>query len=349
MNPSTYVRRLLLVCLALAFILTVVTGSATASRNLTDENYDGTSRVIQLDTQNYTEVFQGEEDIVWKPDEVPNDISVLYGVDGGTAEGESLGVSGDSIPRGQEVGQYAESTDGTGYKAKVTTPELTRFEIYNEGMETVAGNEVATDESILIRADWNFMRAEDIELTVTSPAGNDVTREVLVESYANLSDQQIDELNATDHYNVSTSTGEPEHVSNRTQGLGRTGHSIGDSVYWGLNFTGRETGSYEITVEGSDDLTFGEASSSESLSVVAEKNPSLSLGSDTATQGERVGFTVTESDDGLYHAVALGRRDIAQGYSPREVFELVGDEESGTVNIGNEEIFYHVNDYAYSW
>ncbi|XGI83078.1 hypothetical protein ACEU6E_07285 [Halorutilales archaeon Cl-col2-1] len=325
MNPPTYVRRLLLVCLALAFILTVVTGSATASRGLTDEDYG--NRTITLNNETYTDVFQGEEDIIWKPDDLPG---VLYGIEGIAAEGERFEIT-TSVPQAQETGKYAERMNETGYKAEVISPEVREFETYNEGMGTVGGGEIATTEAVLVTADWNFMKAEDIELTVTSPAGTDITDSVLVEDYKNLSDSQIDELNETDHYNVST--GEPEHVSNRTQGLGRTSHGIDDPAYWGLNFTGWETGSYEITVEGSDDLTFGDASSSESLSVVAEKNPSLSLDSGTATQGERVGFTVTESDDGIYHSVAVGKRDIAEGYNIREVFELVGDDEDGTVNI----------------
>ncbi|MFB6123904.1 MAG: HVO_2072 family ArtA-dependent S-layer glycoprotein [Haloferacaceae archaeon] len=99
------------------------------------------------------------------------------------------GVAGDadgrvlrsSIPRDQPVGRY--STDGSASALSVTvdTPRITTFRVENANGEDVSGGTVSAGSAgqLQVVVDYNFAKAEDVELTVENPNGLDVTDDVL--------------------------------------------------------------------------------------------------------------------------------------------------------------------------
>jgi len=282
-------------------------------------NWDTTTSTgeITLDDESYYSVFQGERDIQgWR------------NADGDDVTGTSLtrqGRSGSlnlesSVDRDQPIGRY-ESPDGD-LTATVRRPRVD-LELFNtNGVRVSSGASVSRDSRVLVRADWNYVEAEDLQIEVREPDGSEVTRAALSDDP---SDAQADLL---------PSGFSEAFLSRETQGVGSTGYS---TAYWLVDADELSSGTSEVRVEGVEDLDFDVARSTVRLRVGSETRPSLTLGTSEPSQGERVRFRIGGGDTGQYYAVGIERGDLRDGADPEAVFRLVGE----TIRAGATE------EYAY--
>jgi len=283
------------------------------------DTIESTGEII-LDGESYYSVFQGESDIdAWR------------NIDGDDVTGEVLARSPDedaldlesSISRNQRTGFY-ESNDGE-LTARVREPRISSFRLYNRnGVRISSGADVPRDDNnILVRAEWNFVEAEDLRIVVEEPDGTEVTREVLT---TDISNQQADLL---------PSGFSEAFLRREVQGTGSTGYS---TAYWLLDADELSGGRNEITVEGVEDLDFGIASESVRLSVGTEGEPTLSFDTTTVSQGERFTYRIRGAETGDYHAVTIPIESVRDTSDPDDVFRFLGD----TREVGSN------GDYAYA-
>jgi major cell surface glycoprotein (TIGR04216 family) len=294
---------LVMLCLA-----TAVATAQTAPRGNWDPG-DGSGEIV-LDGSSYYRVFQGEGDIdAWKYVDT-TDISdeVLIGTTGGGAEGEQLELS-SSISERQETGRYSGGSKGA--TAIVSTPRVASLDIYNEnGVELGSSAAVSDDSKLLVRAQWNFREAEDIEIEVLTDSGLNVERDVLTTGMT--SAQRA----------VLPGGFDEGDVDEAQQGLGSTGAS---SAFWLLDLSDLDRGRHTIVVTGVDDLDTGDARRSLALNVGTRDDAYLSAASGTVTRGERLRFAIRSSEAGLFHAVAVERSDLRKNADLDRVFRLAGD------------------------
>ena len=276
-------------------------------------------------------VFQGEDDIEFVDDNGnPVDPSNLIGVSG-NAEGIPLE---SPIPQDQEQGQYAINGRAQNPGVTVQTPRVTDLEVLNERGIDVEGSSVQEDETLLISAEWNFQNAEDLSLTVTDENGNEITGDVLTQ-VGSLSDAQRQELTGLYAQN-------PEKVANPgqrgtgtgieyLQGLGQFNQSqLADNAsveaaYWAIDLSDQDAGDYTITVDGWDNLDFGSATRSTTVSLTTENDIALDMESDEATRGQNVRYTVRGSTAGAQHLVAIEGNDFRNNQVDERVFRDVDD------------------------
>lgn len=272
---------------------------------------------ITLGDGSYHSVFQGERDIQgWK------------NTDGDDVTGRSLTRRGRSgslslegrIDRDQPIGRY-ESPDGD-LTATVRRPRVD-LELFNtNGVRISSGASVGRNSKVLVRADWNFVEAEDIQIEVREPDGTRATRVALSDDP---SDAQSDLL---------PGGFSEDFLDSETQGTGSTDYS---TAYWLVDTSDLSGGTNEIRVEGVEDLDFDVARSTVRLRVGSGTRPSLTLGTSEPSRGERVRFRIGGGGTGQYYAVAFERGDLRDGADPEAVFRLAGD----TVRTGATE------EYAY--
>lgn len=214
------------------------------------------SGVIILDDSSYFTVFQGEDDIESWRDTSDTDVSgtVLEG-EVGKSEGDTLTLQ-SSVPASQDVGRYSSS----GLTVRVQEPRISKVTLLNQNGAEIGSNvSVRKNNPVLVKASWNFAPAEDIQLElVDQNDGITVEREVLATSP---SDAQAAELPS----GFATAG-----LSRKIQGLGTTGY---ETAYWLLNFDSVDEGAYTLRIEGSDNLTSGEATWSTELTVGEESTP----------------------------------------------------------------------------
>lgn len=312
-------HRLILLTLFVGTVAVLSFGTA-AAQSLADDaprgNWDQSSSTgeIILDNESYYTVFPGERDIdAWR------------NVDGDDVTGAFLerSTGGDildletSIPRDQRTGRYA-SPDGS-LTARVLTPRVTRLETYNRnGARLSSGAELPSSDKILVRAEWNFAQAEDVRLEIRDTDGTRVTREYLSTDVTARQEELLPEEFETGFLN------------RQEQGLGSTGFT---EAYWLID-PNPMRGTHDITVEGVEDLSFGDASRSVRLSVGDRTAPSLTLDRSTASRGETVDFSVG-AEAGTYRAVGIPVSDLRDGADPDRVFRFVGD----TVEIGSTDSY----------
>jgi len=276
-------------------------------------------------------VFQGEDDIDFVgPDGQEVDPSNLIGVSG-NAEGIPLE---SPIPEDQELGQYAIDGRAANIGVTVQRPRVTDLELFNERGVDVEGSTVQEDETLLVSAEWNFQRAEDLSLEVTDEDGNEITGDVLTD-VEDLSAPQRDRL--TGLYEQF-----PEKVANPGQRGTETGieylQGLGqfnetelddtedlDAAYWAIDLSDQDSGDYTITVEGWDELDFGSATRSSVVSVTGDENVVLDLEDDEATRGENVRYTIRGSSAGATHFVAIEDTDFRNNQVDERVFRDVED------------------------
>ena len=275
-------------------------------------------------------VFQGEDNIDFvDADGNAIDSAQLIGV-AGDAEGQPLETP---IPTDQPPGQYALNGQAAQPGVTVQRPRVTDLDILNERGIDVAGSTVQEDEVLLVRADWNFRQAEDLEIVVRDEDGNDVTGAVIndAEQLSNAQRQQLSGPFAQS----------PEAVSNPgqrgtdtgivyLQGVGQFNESQlnntqVDSAFWALDMSDLDSGDYTITVEGWDDLDFGPASRTTSVSVTTETDVSLDLDQSSATRGENVGYTIRGSTAGAEHYVVIERDEFRNDNVDVDVFRDIQD------------------------
>ncbi|MDZ7688869.1 MAG: PGF-CTERM sorting domain-containing protein [Halobacteriales archaeon] len=303
----------------------LLAGGVVSAQSLSDDaprgNWDTSASTgeIILDGESYYSVFQGEEDIEgWRNvdgDDVTGEILTR------TTGGDVLEL-GRSVDEEQEPGRY-ESDDGE-LTARVLSPRVSRFNLYNgNGVRLSADSGVGRDSPLLVEADWNFVEAEDIEITVRDSEGVEITREVLT---TNPTSAQED---------ILPSGFSGSFLNRAVQGSGSTGYS---SAYWLLDPDELPAGRNVVRVAGVENLDFGRATDSMTISVGSRDTPSLSLDTTTVSQGEGIQFTVTGGESGDYHAVAVPMRDVRSTSNPNDVFRYVGD----TLEVGS------TGDYAYA-
>ncbi len=215
---------------------------------------------------NGSTVFQGEEDITFV-DSSGNQLDSLTGTSG-DAEGQTLTIP---IDDDQATGQYDENGpdqfQDSVYGVTVLQPQIEDLEILNTNGEDIAGGSVREGEGgasgpntgtgsgdLDVVADYNYEESENIELTVEDDTGLDVTGDAL------------------------TQNGGPAVKGANTDG---------EDVTWNLDLTDLGTGTYTVTVAGSDDLDFGSATESTTITVTGDDDITNDLDMETATRGVR--------------------------------------------------------------
>ena len=254
-------------------------------------------------------VFQGEEGIRFV-DSTGTEVDSLTGVSG-DAEGQVLTAP---ISTEQTTGRYSENgTDQLAGQLDVTvdTARVTDFEVQNQNGEDIAGGSIGQDDANLaVGADYNFENAEPLEINVDEESGLSITDDVVGGSQAK---------------NPLTNPDSPDRVS---------GFDVGYTV----DLTEQDAGTYTITVEGDDDLDFGQAESSTTVEVRSDDNIGIELDSDTVTQGDNVRFDVTGSIAGNYHLVQIDQSEFRSGVTDEnkaKIFRNVGDVEERGVIVGS--------------
>ncbi|GGK79122.1 HVO_2072 family ArtA-dependent S-layer glycoprotein [Haloarcula sebkhae] len=256
-------------------------------------------------------VFQGEDDI---EGEFADGNGDTVGV------GELQKVSGDNegilleapIPQDQPTGRYTanpgvEGTEGV----TLQTPRITDLEVQNSDEGDVTGSilQANNDETAEILVDYNYEEAEDLELTVEDEDGLEVTDEILADG---ASDTVNTNVNTEDHPNPAADGDRDESFD--------AGFTINPSNV--------DEGEYTITVEGVEDLDFGDASETATVEITTDQTASLSLDSDEVTQGENLGFDIENSPEGNFHAVVIEEsefRDSTSASNYAKIFRNVGD------------------------
>ena len=263
---------------------------------------------IVLDGGSYYRVYQGERDVDrWRRAGDDADVtgSSLIG-EGGAAEGQVLDLSA-SIRRSQPVGRYSDS----GLSALVVQPRVTFLRVLNRrGVELGADATVPRDSRLLLRADWNFAEAEDLQV--------DLVRDgVRYEREALSTDASSEQL-------ASLPSGFTRaDLAREVQGSGTTGRP---TAAWLLDCSDLESGTYTLRVEGVDDLTEGEAARTMRVRIGSDASPTIGVDSRTVSRGEWSRYTVSGAEPGDYHAVSIARSRLrSSSTDPAGLFRSVGD------------------------
>jgi major cell surface glycoprotein (TIGR04216 family) len=240
-------------------------------------------------------LFQGEEDIRF------SNQSSLTG-SSGDAEGQTLTIP---IDPDQPTGQYdtnGPDTSPSPFAVTLLEPRITQFDINNANGADISGGSVPQGDSnsgageLTVDAHYNYDEAEDLELTVENEGGLDVTGDALTSG----------ETAVKSGYDVSPK-GELE---------------------WDVDLSDLNTGTFTFEVAGEDDLDFGRAVQSTTVTVTGDDDVTLDLDQETATQGEDVTYTIRGSNAEDHHYVAISGDDVRNPSDPvnaSRVFRNVGD------------------------
>jgi hypothetical protein len=281
-------------------------------------------------TEDKTVVFRGEDGVDFvNQNGTAVDAATLVGTSG-NAEGIPLE---EPIPEDQTLGQYAIS--GLQQEAGVTVqqPRVTDIDLLNQGGADVSDSSVPEDETLLVSAEWNFQRAEDLDIEVLDENGNEITGDVLT-STDDLSQTQLDELTGP-YADNPEAVGNPGQRGTGTeqvflQGAGQFNEteldnaSI-DAAYWALDMSDQTGGQYTITVEGWDDLDFGPAARTTTVNLTTDTDVSIDLDNDNATRGQNIGYTIRGSSAGDTHFVTIDSDDFRNDQVDERVFRDVQD------------------------
>jgi major cell surface glycoprotein (TIGR04216 family) len=261
-------------------------------------------------------VFQGETDI-----ELGGPLSGGVVKSAGDDEGVPLEVP--NVPEDQPVGRY--TTDGASGSpgVTVTTPRVTTLEVENVRGVDIAGGSVrqgsATSGSgeLTVVGAWNYEEAENLEVTVQDNDGLDVTGDAIVEPAGSTGDR--------------TTKGAADITNNE--------------VRWDMDLSDLDTGTFTVTLAGTDDLDFGTARRSATITVTSSDDVRLAFDRRTVTRGEDATFRIRGSSAGEYHIVTVDESEFRSAdlsTDQRErIFRRVGD----TVLTGfseNEDVAYAV-------
>ncbi|MFK5603937.1 HVO_2072 family ArtA-dependent S-layer glycoprotein [Haloferax volcanii] len=281
------------------------TGSAAAERGNLDADNESFNKTIESGDR----VFLGEE--INTDAGLGANEPLLTGV-AGNAEGVSLDLS-SPIPQtteNQPLGTYDVDGSGSATTPNVTllAPRITDSEILTSSGGDVTGSAISSGDAgnLYVNADYNYESAEKVEVTVEDPSGTDITNEV---------------LNGTDVYADDGSVG----------GTSSTGGGVG------IDMSGQDAGEYTIILEGAEDLDFGDASETMTLTISSQDEVGIELDSESVTQGTDVQYTVTNGIDGNEHVVAIDLSDLrndATTEQAKAVFRNIGD--TSEVGIAND-------------
>ena len=259
---------------------------------------------IILDRSSYYRVYQGERDVSrWRRARDDADVTgtALTGR-GGAAEDDVLDLSG-SIPRDQTVGRYSDDD----VSALVVEPRISSLRLRNpRGVELGSDVTVSRSQRLLLRADWNFVEAEDLQVDLRRN-GDRYEREALSTA-------------ATSEQLATLPSGFPAaDLAREVQGVGTTGRS---TAAWLFDFSDLDAGVYTLRVEGVDDLTTGDAARTITVRVGTESRPTLGFDERTVSRGEWARYTLSGVEPGDYHAISVLRSATSD---PNRLFRAVGD------------------------
>ncbi|WP_256947027.1 HVO_2072 family ArtA-dependent S-layer glycoprotein, partial [Halobacterium hubeiense] len=243
-------------------------------------------------------VFQGEDDIQFV-DENGNDVSATsLERASGADEGVPLAMP---IPQDQTTGSYdlnGPAAGDGGLRVTVQTPRVTTLEVQNNAESDVSGGILTTNQ-------------DDASVYVEYNYENAEDIELIVENE--------DGLDVTDEIVEGTDT---------MNGDGRID----------INPNAVDAGDYTFTVEGVDDLDFGDATETVPVTISSSQTASLNLAADEVVQGENLQYTVENSPEGNFHAVTIDADDFRNGISASNAANIlrnVGDtSETGVVTDG---------------
>ncbi|EMA08252.1 HVO_2072 family ArtA-dependent S-layer glycoprotein [Haloferax denitrificans] len=283
------------------------TGSAAAERGDLDADNETFNKTIESGDR----VFLGE-DINTSAGFAENN-SILTGV-AGSAEGVTLDLN-SPIPQSsdaQPVGAYTTNGSSSAPGVTVLAPRITSSEILTASGGDVTGSALSSGDAgeLYVRANYNFEDAEKVTVTVEDPSGTDISNEVVQGSDV-IDDGTAD---ADDDAQVGAE----------------------------LDMSGQDAGEYTIIVEGAEDLDFGEASETLTLTISSQDEVGIELDSESVTQGTDVQYTVTNGIDGNEHVVAIDTNDLRDSdvttAQAEGVFRNIGDtSEVGIANADTSE------------
>ncbi len=225
---------------------------------------------------------------------------------GGSLSSSLVGVSGDAAGRvlspplssEERAGRYTNDGDSGSPGVIVDRPRIQTFEIRNQNGADVSDGTVAQPQATLdVFVEYNYYEAENVELVVEGPSGLEVTNAVADASEVSSSD-----------------------------GTARVGLDLRDS----------EAGRYNVTVQGSDSLTFDDATDTRFVEISAQDNVGVEIEDDPVSQGENTRFDVVGGAAGDFHLLRIDAGDLRDDVSPSQaatVFRSAGDtREVGYVN-----------------
>lgn len=265
-------------------------------------------------------IFQGEEDVTFRKLDSEEEVSpATLSRTGGSDEGVPLQMP---IPEDQSTGSYDKNgpdPDDGGFNVTVQSPSVTMLEVRNNADNDVTGGVLNTqqDESS-IAVDYNYYAAEDLELTVEDEDGLDVTDEILAAE-------------------------QPEGASNDG-----TGNNQSRTLRFDINPNNVDAGDYTFSVEGVEDLDFGDATESVSVTISSSNKASLNLAEDEVVQGSNLKYTIENSPEGNYHAVTIDSSDFRDNINSEEaakVMRSVGDTVDTGLVVDNGSTTEIVDDY----
>ncbi|WP_430639055.1 HVO_2072 family ArtA-dependent S-layer glycoprotein [Haloferax volcanii] len=281
------------------------TGSAAAERGNLDADNESFNKTIESGDR----VFLGEE---ISTDAGLGASNPLLTGTAGNAEGVSLDLS-SPIPQtteNQPLGTYDVDGSGSATTPNVTllAPRITDSEILTSSGGDVTGSAISSSDAdnLYVNADYNYESAEKVEVTVEDPSGTDITNEVLNGTDVFVDDGSID-------------------------GTSSTGGGVG------IDMSGQDAGEYTIILEGAEDLDFGDATETMTLTISSQDEVGIELDSESVTQGTDVQYTVTNGIDGNEHVVAIDLSDLRNDVTTEQakaVFRNIGD--TSEVGIAND-------------
>ncbi|MDL0131881.1 HVO_2072 family ArtA-dependent S-layer glycoprotein [Halobacterium salinarum] len=278
-------------------------------------------------------IFQGEEDLSFydsdKEDGSDEVSPASLSRTGGADEGVPLQMP---IPEDQSTGSYdtnGQNNHPAEFNVTLQSPSVTMLEVRNNADNDVTGGVLNTaQDTSQIAVDYNYYAAEDIELTVEDEDGLDVTDEIL---HA----QQPASVNSDG-----------------------TGNNGSDTLRFNINPNNVDAGDYTVSVEGVEDLDFGDATESVSVTISSSSKASLNLAEDEVVQGANLKYTIENSPEGNYHAVTIDSSDFRDNSNAKEaakVMRSVGDtldtgvvKDNGLLTKNLEDTDANSTDYAYA-
>ncbi|RDZ38981.1 major cell surface glycoprotein [Haloferax sp. Atlit-47N] len=281
------------------------TGSAAAERGNLDADNESFNKTIESGDR----VFLGEE---ISTDAGLGASNPLLTGTAGNSEGVSLDLS-SPIPQtteNQPLGTYDVDGSGSATTPNVTllAPRITDSEILTSSGGDVTGSAISSSDAdnLYVNADYNYESAEKVEVTIEDPSGTDITNEVLNGTDVFVDDGSID-------------------------GTSSTGGGVG------IDMSGQDAGEYTIILEGTEDLDFGDATETMTLTISSQDEVGIELDSESVTQGTDVQYTVTNGIDGNEHVVAIDLSDLRNDVTTEQakaVFRNIGD--TSEVGIAND-------------
>ena len=292
-DENNKLRAILLATLMVTSVFAGViafSGSAAADRGNLGPNESSNKTIASGDT-----VFLGEE---------IDDRGSLPATLEQVGDGSAILDLTSPIPQdsdSQPIGRYSDNGSSSPTNITLLEPRITDSELQVNGGD-VTGSSLGTDnaQNVNVTADFNFEGAENLEVTVEDPSGTDITDEVL-----------------------NTSFGDGDALIESD--------TVGDSAVQSasgvqLDMSGQDAGEYSIIIEGTDDLDFGSASTTLTLTISSQTDVGIELDSETATQGDNVQYTVTNGIDSQTHLVAIEASEIdGNNIAATDVFRNIGD------------------------